>query len=225
MPTLSAAAQALAFVGALGLVLCGLGAALLFTLIGRRVPAQRSLAVALLVSVSYTLLLFAVGAASKPRLIAHGDVKPFCEIDCHVVYGITSAYDSANNVVLTVREQFDGASVSRSRGDAPMHPGTRRFALVDTSGRAWRPTRVHMLDSAPLFASMRPGESRRARLSFSVPPDAAIAGLLVEDDNPISPLLIGHERSPLHRKTLLVLPRGATRVRAARAPSAPEHRG
>ena len=60
-----------------------------------------------------------------------------------------------------------------------------------------------MLDAAPLFASLRPGEMHRATLEFSLPLGARAIGLLVESDDPVSMLLIGHERSPFHGKVLL----------------------
>ncbi len=225
MSSLWSALQALVFVGSLGLLLSLLGASVLFALIRRRTWAIWTAAAAGSLVSAYAFMLLMAGAVSQQRVIPHGDAKAFCEIDCHVAYEVTSAYDSANNVVLTVREEFDPGSISRTRGDAPLHPGGRVFALVDADGRRWPPARVRMLDSAPLFARMRPGESHRAQLVFDVPHDVAIAGLLVEDDSPISPLLIGHERSPLHRKTLLALPEGATRARAERAPSARVRRG
>lgn len=225
MPTLTAAAQALAFVGMIGIVLAAIGAAVLYALRRRRNVAEGALVVAGGTMALYAALLLIIGATSRTRVIAPGEGKAFCEIDCHVLYDVTSAYDSADGIMVTVREQFDGTSVSRRRGDAPMQPGSRRFALLDTSGRRWTPTAMRMLDSAPLFASIRPGEARRARLAFQLPRDAVIAGLLVEDTSPISPLLIGHERSPLHQKTLLALPEHATRARAARAPSAPARQG
>ncbi len=148
MPTLTAAAQAMAFVGMIGVVLAAIGASVLFAVRRRRTVAEAALVVAGGTVALYAALLLVIGATSRTRVIAPGAGKAFCEIDCHVVYAVTSAYDSADGVMVTVREEFDGASVSTRRGDAPMQPGVRRFALLDTSGRRWAPTGVRMLDSA-----------------------------------------------------------------------------
>lgn len=230
MLPVTAILQTLAFVGAAGLVLCTLAATVLLLVSGRQLWAQRALAACGLLVSGYVVLLLFVSVTSRPLVLARGESKRFCEIDCHVAYAITSAHagresDAADSMLLTVREEFDASSISPRRGDAPMHPGTRRFALVDSSGRRYAPERVRSLDDAPLFAAMRPGEIHRAQLAFRVPRGVPIVGLLVEDDSPVSPLLIGHERSPLHAKTLLSLPLSTTRARAARAPSAQARRG
>jgi hypothetical protein len=53
---------------------------------------------------------------------------------------------------------------------------------------------------------LRPGEFYETRVVFRLPPDAVPSRLLIEDDIPISPFLIGNERSPFHRPVLLQLP-------------------
>lgn len=224
MSTLAATAQTLAFLAAIAAVLLAAAAAVVFVMLRRRAWAMRAVVAGGLVASLYAITLLAFGVASPAVNLSPGERKVFCEVDCHVAYEITEGYKDSDTLVLSVRELFDANSVSSRRGDAPLYPGSRRFALVDARGHQWSPVRVRMTDSAPLFSVMRPGESHRAQLSFAVPHDVQIRGLLVEDDSPVSPLLIGHERSPFHQKAVLLLPPSIMRARAALGPSAPAHR-
>ena len=224
MSTIAATAQTLAFLGAVATVLLAGAAAVVFAMLRRRVWAVRAVVTGGFVASLYALTLFAFGIASPAVTLAPGQRKVFCEVDCHVAYEITAGYKDSDTLVLSVRELFDEHSVSSRRGDAPMYPGSRHFALVDSKGREWEPLRIRTADTAPLFAMMRPGESHQAQLSFSVPSDVQIRGLLVEDDSPVAPLLIGHERSPFHEKAVLSLPAGVMRARATLGLSAPAHR-
>ena len=215
MSTLAATAQVLAFLGTVAFVLSAGAAALVFVMLRRRVWAGRAVLAGGFIASLYAATLLAFGVASPAVNLPPGERKVFCEVDCHVTYDITGGYNDSDTLVLTVRELFDPNSVSPRRGDAPMNPGARRFALVDSKGREWAPVRIRMKDRAPLFSMLRPGESRQAQLSFAVPREAQIRGLLVEDDNPVSPLLIGHERSPFHEKAVLSLPASVMRARGA----------
>jgi hypothetical protein len=222
--TLAAIVQVLVFLGTVASVLAACAAALVFLMLRRRVWATRAVMAGGLLASMYAATLLAFGVASPAINLAPGERKVFCEVDCHVAYDITAGYKDSDTLVLSVRELFDPSSVSSRRGDAPMNPGSRRFALVDSRGREWEPVRVRMMDRAPLFAMLRPGESHRAQLSFSVPRDVQIRGLLVEDDSPVSALLIGHERSPFHEKAVLSLPASVMRARGALGLSSPAHR-
>jgi hypothetical protein len=209
MTTLAALLQALAFLGTIALSLGVLAFALIAAMRGARTWARRGVALGLGLPAAYAVVLLAVGALSDDRAIPPGATKAFCEFDCHVVYDIDAASVAPDGTVrVTVREAFDRASISPGRGDAPLTPGGRLFALVDEAGHAWAPDSRHDLDATPLFGPLRPGESQRAELTFRLPAGVRPRGLLVEPDDPVSPFLIGHERSPLHGKTLLTLPVG-----------------
>lgn len=202
--TLGAIAQVLAFLGTAATVALSLAAALLLVLLHRADWARRALAGGALLAGGYALVLLVVGASARTRVLGAGQPKAFCEIDCHVVYEvIASSPNDSGRYAVTVRELFDPESISPRRGDGPLTPGTRYFALVDDTGRRYEPTSVRMLDRDPLFASLRPGQAHRARLAFALPRGARPIGLLVESDDPVSALLIGHERSPFHGKVLL----------------------
>lgn len=214
---LTVIAQTLAFLGGAAGTLLAFAAAVVLLLLGRRHWARLSaLSGASLVAL-YAMLLFAASATSTTTVLPPGAPKVFCEIDCHVAFDLAdSAWRTDNEVVLTVRETFDPTSVGPRRGEGPLTPGTRRIVLVDDDGKRYAPVAVRALGDATLFAQLRPGESHRAQLRFHVPAQTALRGLLVEIDDPISRLLIGHERSPFHGKVLLDLG-GNLRSSATRA--------
>jgi hypothetical protein len=204
MPGLIAIAQVLAFLGTVGATL--LAAALVIGCLMLRRTRWAQLATIAGVSVPglYLVALVSSGALSNTSTLPGGARKVFCEIDCHVAFDVVSAVDRDGDTVrLTLREEFRRNSIGPARGDGPLTPGERYVALVDEHGRRYVPDRVHPLQAAPLFAPMRPGEQHRAELRFVVPSGVALRGLLVETDDPISRVLIGHERSPFHGKVLL----------------------
>ena len=199
-------AQTLALLGSAAGILVAFGAAVVLLLAGRRYWARLSALSGVSLAAVYAVLLLAASATSRTTVLPPGAPKVFCEIDCHVRFDLAdSAWRTRDEVVLTVRETFDANTVSPRRGDAPLTPGARRIALVDENGHHYAPTVVRTLGEATLFAQLRPGQSHRAELRFAVPASTPLRGLLVEIDDPISALLIGHERSPFHGKVLLDL--------------------
>ena len=206
MTTISATLQILAFLGTASLVFCALAAAVVLAMRGYGSWASRALSAGAVIAVLYIAVLMIAGAISSSRTIAVGQSKIFCEIDCHIEYQVTGLRRTDDTVIVSVREQFDESSISPSRGDGALYPGSRRFALVSASGSKVRPVAIAIPGGEPLFSPLRPGEFHRAELRFVVPSETNLKGLLVEDDSPVSPLLIGHERSFLHKKTLLATP-------------------
>src|SRR5438309_2298154 len=80
--------------------------------------------------------------------------------------------------------------------------------VVDGSGRIYRPDLVgqRALESiegpgVPLTRALVPGESYLTRLVFDLPETVEDPRLLVTESDWITRALIGHENSPLHRKT------------------------
>lgn len=206
MTTLSALLQALAFLGTATLTVATLAFALVAAVRGSRTWALRGAAAGIGLPALYAVVLVSVGILSADQELPLGATKAFCEFDCHVLYDVDAVMVDAGGVLhVTVREAFDRESISPGRGDAPLMPGGRTFALIDEAGHAWAPTARRDLDATPLFAPLRPGESQRAELTFRLPAGARPRGLLVEPDDPVSPFLIGSERSPFHGKVLLSL--------------------
>ena len=190
----------------------GLGLGLAFAtaialaLLGRRHAARLSMIAGVSVAGLYAIALLIASATSQTKTLALGATKVFCEIDCHVRFAVANMHRDSVSLVIVVREYFDAASISSGRGDAPLTPGTRRIALVDERGSQLSAVSVRAITPAPLFAPLRPGETHDAALTFVVPSTVALRGLLVESDDQIAALLIGHERSPFHSKVLLTLP-------------------
>ena len=201
-----ASLQTLALLAVVVVIVSALGATVILAMMRRGRWARRTLGAALTLFVGYIGLLLVVGAASDERLLAVGDAKTFCEVDCRVVYSVRAVNRETDTVAITVREAYEAGARNTERDGAAVRPGARRFALVDAEGRRWPAHGHQSLGGDTLFAPLRPGEAREAAVLFVVPDDVVPRALLVEDVSPVSRLLVGHERSPLHRKTLLSLP-------------------
>lgn len=191
---------------------------------------------ALLASV-YLLALLAVSLTSHEKLLAVGERKYFCEIDCHIAYSVAGVEERAvlgnelhqtqangRYVIVRLKTWFDPRTISPHRGNGQLAPGSRRIFLIDHSGRHFAPAQPQ---SAPvklqpggssLGSPLRPGESYVSELVFDVPAGAQKLRLFV-GDNYLLPdeLLIGHEDSFLHKKIYLALTPGNA-ISAGRLP-------
>src|SRR5206468_7241802 len=130
----------LLFVGAV------LGAATLIVVyivarVTKRQPFARMTLRVLLGGVGLYLLLF-LGASvfSHSRVLAVGEEKHICEIDCHLAYAVaaTKSESLPNGLVrhtVTVKVRFDEQTISSRRPrDATLTPNSRYVALVDDMG-------------------------------------------------------------------------------------------
>jgi hypothetical protein len=119
---------ALLFLGAAFLLFVA-GVALLFSVI-RRNPrlARLSFIAFVLITGSYLAVLLIFSLASTEQVLAHGEEKHFCEIDCHLAYSITgtrvsktlgegSTQVTANGLfhVVTIKTHFDEHTIGRNR--------------------------------------------------------------------------------------------------------------
>ena len=94
-----------------------------------------------------------------------------------------------------MKVRFDETTISSHRGMAPLTPNSRYVAIVDGQGRRYE---------APTDALQRqlvPGESYTTDLVFDLPPDASDLRLILANHDVETPFIIGHENSPLHKKT------------------------
>jgi hypothetical protein len=222
---LQAQLEILAFLGTIALTGGGVLATIALAVAGHRRGAGIAAGGLTAVVAGYAALLLAVGAFSRERVLHPGEAKVFCEIDCHLAYSV-SGTRTASDVsgvhaargtfwLVTLRTRFDERTIAPWRGDAPLSPNPRRVRLVDARGRAWPidPAAQHALAAAgaagaPLDTPLRPGESYETTLAFDVPPDAASPSLELTEADPITRLIVGHENSLLHGKTLLALSPG-----------------
>ena len=168
----------------------------------------------------WALLVFSL--ASREQVAAVGEEKYFCEVDCHLAYSVVdvrgskvlgkgSVRTAARGLyrIVTVRVRFDPETTSVHRPkDMALTPNPRSVRVVAACGSTYRPdpTGQRALETVegpaiPLTKSLRPGESYTTRLVFDVPETARDPRLLVTESDWITRALIGHENSPLHRKT------------------------
>ncbi|HKD83714.1 MAG TPA: hypothetical protein VKB58_03115 [Terriglobales bacterium] len=170
----------------------------------------------------YVLLLAGFSLFSHERTLARGQEKYFCELDCHIAYSVQNVErmnQIGNSVangeyyVVTIRSRFDETTTAPWRPrDLALKPDPLYFSLVDTHGDAVPPSLVgqkaweasHGM-SPDLFRPLHPGESTQAIFVFDVPPGMHSPRLLASIAGFPSPVLIGDETSPLHKKTFFSL--------------------
>jgi hypothetical protein len=89
-----------------------------------------------------------------------------------------------------------------------LYPNRRVLTLFDERGNKYSPSGEgqRALDTAqnagkPLTTPLRPDESYTTDVVFDLPADAKASTLLINEGEWETHLVIGHENSPLHRKT------------------------
>jgi hypothetical protein len=212
----------LAFLATAALVvLGGVGSAAL-GLLGHRRGAVVGGGGAAALLLSYAIALVAAGLLGRgDRVLGPGAPKYFCEIDCHLAYNVVgvrtapavgAARARGRYWLVTVRTRFDERTIGARRGDGPLHPNPRRVRVVDAAGQAWdrdpaatRALAATALAGTPLDSPLRPGESYETTLAFDLPADVAAPALELTEADGVTRLLVGHENSPLHGRTLLAL--------------------
>jgi hypothetical protein len=203
----------LAFLGLAGAIIGSVVAAAVMVILffaGQRKAARL---IAVLIAgggLIYIILLFACSFISRPKLLARGVEKYFCEMDCHLAYSVVGVREApADNrgtkrYVVAVKTRFDETTISKHRPkDAPLMPSPRDVRLVDSQGQEYA---LESSSGVPLKQPLVPGESYITELSFTVPAQAQQLKLLVRTQ-PGFPdqLVIGNENSWLHEKTYLAL--------------------
>jgi hypothetical protein len=214
---LSAPLGVLGFLGAC-VVLLALGLVALHALIVRRFGRARVTLVMLGAVVAvYFVIVLAFSMASGEKVLARGEEKHFCEIDCHLAYSVVGvrrekslgdATAKGEFLVATVRTRFDEKTTSTNRGNGLLYPNPRSVTIYDEQGRTYTISEDgrHALAAAggagtPLETPLRPGESYTTELVFDLPVDARSPMLLVNESDLPTRFIIGHENSPMHKKT------------------------
>ena len=176
------------FLMLVGLVLGVGGAGLLsaFALVLRRGDVAKLIAgVALGALDLYVALVLAAGWTSQDRVLALGQEKHICEVDCHLAYSVVAAETRGTRCTVTVKVRFDAATISPHRGRGPLTPNSRYAALVDDRGRRYE------APTAELRRPLVPGESYTTDLVFDVASDAHDLRLVLRNDDPETRLEIG----------------------------------
>src|SRR5437773_1933706 len=119
------------------------------------------------------LLLFAIASVtSHDRVLAPGEEKHICEIDCHLAYSVAGAKTQPSpaggtRYIVTVKVRFDEQTISPRRPkDASLSPNSRFVALVDAAGN------LYPGSTEGLKRRLIPGESYTTDIAFDVPTPA-----------------------------------------------------
>jgi hypothetical protein len=209
-----------------------LGVAGLVTVYGlmrkRRDIAKKSLLAGAIVAGGYLVLLLGASLASSEKVLAMGQLKYFCEIDCHEAYsvvgvratktigdGLEQKTAAGTFYIVTVKVWFDEKTISSRRPkDMLLYPNARTALLNSARGqdftvslegqRALEKTEGKV--PIPFTQRLKPGESYITDLVFDVPSDVTNPRLYITLAGGMpGALLIGHERSLLHKKILFDL--------------------
>jgi hypothetical protein len=154
----------------------------------------------------YLVLLLAASITSRSRVLAVGEEKHMCEIDCHLAYSVAATKSESlpggqMRHTVTVKVRFDEETISARRPrDATLSPNSRYVALLDASGHQYPGS------TDGLRRALVPGESYTTDIVFDVPAAAQGLRLVLRNNDPETAFIIGHENSLLHRKTTFRLP-------------------
>lgn len=171
----------------------------------------------------YLLLLLAFSFMSREKVLAFGEEKHFCEIDCHLAYsvtnvretqtlGLTAGEATAEGIfyVVTIRTRFDEKTISRARGNGLLTPNSRVVTIMDEEGNSYSPSTEGQRalggsraegGGTPLDTPLRPGESYTTELVFDLPANIENPELFMREGEFITHFIIGHENSFWHKKT------------------------
>jgi hypothetical protein len=177
--------------------------------------------VMLLIAGAYLSVILIFSLASHEKVLARGEEKHFCEIDCHLAYSVANTRQSktlgnspnqstAQGVytIVTIKTRFDETTISPRRGNSLLYPNSRSLTMVDERGNKYSPSSEgqRALEAAqssgtPLTTPLRPGESYTTELVFDLPADVKASTLLINEGDSLTRFVIGHENSLLHHKT------------------------
>jgi hypothetical protein len=186
----------------------------------------------------YALVLVGVSLTSHDKVLAPGERKYFCEIDCHIAYSIAGVEENSilgdelhptatagRFLIVHLKTWFDPSTISPNRGNGELSPGPRRVILVDEQGHEFTPSAAAQAAAeklhgatTPLSQPLRPGESYVTDVVFDVPSNLRNPRLFIGDNVGFpDTVLVGHEDSYLHKKIYLALAAGDT-ISAGRVP-------
>jgi len=214
---LAAPVGVLAFLGT-GLLFLVAALALAGSLVARKFRLAKFVLIGMLVIAGiYAGALLAFSLAGREKVLARGEEKHFCEIDCHLAYSIANVRQTKTlgtfpnqltaqglYTVVTLKTRFDETTIAPWRGNGLLYPNGRVLTLTDEPGNQHAP--ANALDAsqgsgAPLTAPLRPGESYTTEVVFDLPADVKGATLLINEGDFATHFIIGHENSFLHGKT------------------------
>lgn len=159
----------------------------------------------------YLAAMLIFSFASHENVLARGQEKHFCELDCHLAYSIVNATQAktfgsvANQLtatgqftIITVKTRFDETTTGPRRGDGLLYPNGRAVIVIDEQGERYPPVSQ---TGTPLTSPLRPAESYTTDIAFDLPANAKPVTILISEDAWETRFVIGHENSLLHKKT------------------------
>lgn len=169
----------------------------------------------------YLCATLAFSLASREKVLARGEEKYFCEIDCHLAYSVADvrkaktigdppdrATAEGEFYVVTVRTRFDEQTTAPWRDDRTLTPNSRATTLFDGRGREYgvsaagqRALEASEGGGEPLATPLRPGEAYTTILVFDLPAGTRDPVLLINETMLETHFVVGHENSLLHGKT------------------------
>jgi hypothetical protein len=184
----------------------------------------------------YLCLMLGFSFASREKVLARGEEKHFCEVDCHLAYSVidvTTAKSIGNPpdgaiaggtfYIVNLKTRFDENTISHGRGDAPLTPNARALAVYDEQGRRYnlsaagqRALELVGGGGTPLTTPLHPGESYTTALVFDLPAAIKNPTLLVNEAMLPTVFIIGHENSFRHAQTKFQLDAQAREPATAR---------
>jgi len=202
-----ASLSVLSFLGACAFSTVSVLAIVVACFIGRFKLARRVMASIGAVCVVYLALLGGFSVVSRDRLLARGEEKYFCEIDCHLAYSLVDVTEApaagSTEYTLALRTRFDETTISPQRPkDRPLTPNPRDIRLADSSGEMYEAT---VVGGSALATPLKPGESYVTRLRFLIPAGVRPIRLLITSKGWPEHFLIGDELSPWHGRTWFAL--------------------
>lgn len=218
---LTAPVGALSFLGTVFLFFV-VGLVLVYSLVKRKLGLTKlAVAAAVVIAGVYFSLMLIFSFMSSDQIVARGQEKHFCEIDCHLAYSVTDVRETqtlgegASRVtaagmfrLISLRTRFDENTISPTRGNGLLHPNSRVLSVVDQDGKKYFPSnqgqqalKDAQLAGTPITTPLRPGEAYTTTFVFDLPADIRNPTLLIREGELNTYLLIGHENSLLHKKT------------------------
>ena len=218
---LEAPLGALALLGT-GFILLTAGLALGYSILRKKSGLMKfALMTIVLVAGLYLAVLLIYSFASSEKVLARGEEKHFCEIDCHLAYSVTDAHETkilgeAPNQataagmfrVVTIKTRFDETTIGRNRGDRLLYPNSRVVTISDANGTQYSPSAAaqSVLEKSQAAGTamtipLRPSETYSTTMVFDLPADIKNPTLLIHEGESLTHFVIGHENSFLHKKT------------------------
>jgi hypothetical protein len=170
-------------------------------IVRKRARARFVLVTMLFIVAAYMAAILIFSFASRESVLARGEEKHFCELDCHLAYSVVDTREVSSpglKFFITLKTRFDQITIGPGRGNGLLYPNSRVLTLIDDRGNRYGPVAQ---SGTPLQTPLRPGESYTTDIAFDLPLNAKPATLLVNEGEWETHLVIGHENSPLHKKT------------------------